>query len=127
MKSFGQVDEDPRVHLVVYYEPDEVDNVSKALEHWGRQLGEIHREIVERSKGKGKGKGWPWMPPPYGHPGHPPWPPMPGRPPGPASPYGPMPPHMHPMMHPPPEPVVEAPVLLTRRTMEDGTEQRQSH
>ena len=120
MKSFGQVDEDPRVHLVVYYEPDEVDNVSKALEHWGRQLGEIHREIVERSKGKGKGKGWPWMPPPYGHPGHPPWPPMPGRPPGPASPYGPMPPHMHPMMHPPPEPVVEAPVLLTRRTMEDG-------
>lgn len=29
---------------------------------WSKQLGDIHREIVERSKGKGKGKGWPWMP-----------------------------------------------------------------
>eukprot|EP00438_Fugacium_kawagutii_P033890 Skav220979 [mRNA] locus=scaffold1541:29091:40106:+ [translate_table: standard] len=120
MKTFGQVDEDPRVHLVVYYEPDETDNVFKALEHWGRQLGEIHREIVERSKGKGKGKGWPWMPPPPFFDGRPPpWPPVPGRPPGPAAPYAPMP-HMHPMMHPPPEPLVEAPVLLTRRKLEDG-------
>ena len=65
---------------------------------------------MERSKGKGKGKGWPPWPhfPPYGH-----------RPPGP--PYGPpMPHHMMagppmPHMHPPPEPMVEAPVILTRR------------
>ena len=115
MKTFGQVDEDPRMHLVVYYEADEVDSVSKALEVWGKQLGEIHREIVERSKGKGKGKGWPWMPPPYFD-GRPPYGPMPyPRPHGPP-PYGPMP-HMPPHMHLPPEPVVEAPVLLTRRRL----------
>ena len=136
MKTFGQVDEDPRMHMVVYYEPDEVDTVAKAVEVWGRQVGEIHREIVERSKGKGKGKGWPWMPPPYFD-GRPPYgPPMPRphgphgphgplgphAPHGPPPPYGPMP-HMHgppPMMHPPPEPVVEAPVILTRRRLVEG-------
>lgn len=139
MKTFGQVDEDPRMHMVVYYEPDEVDTVAKAVEVWGRQVGEIHREIVERSKGKGKGKGWPWMPPPYFD-GRPPYgPPMPRphgppgphgphgplgphAPRGPPPPYGPMP-HMHgppPMMHPPPEPVVEAPVILTRRRLVEG-------
>lgn len=115
MKTFGQVDEDPRMHLVVYYEADEVDTVSKALEVWGKQLGEIHREIVERSKGKGKGKGWPWMPPPYFD-GRPPYGPMPYPRPHGAPPYGPMP-HMPPHMHLPPEPVVEAPVLLTRRRL----------
>lgn len=136
MKTFGQVDEDPRMHMVVYYEPDEVDTVAKAVEVWGRQVGEIHREIVERSKGKGKGKGWSWMPPPYFD-GRPPYaPPMhglpgphgphgplgPHAPHGPPPPYGPMP-HMHgppPMMHPPPEPVVEAPVILTRRRLVEG-------
>jgi len=71
MKSYGQVDEDPRMHLVVYYEPDEVENVAKAVEIWGEQLGKIHKEIVEKAgcagcgKGLGKGKetwmGWPPM------------------------------------------------------------------
>ncbi|CAE8738923.1 unnamed protein product, partial [Polarella glacialis] len=32
MKSYGSVDEDPRLHMVVYYEPEEVDNVAKAIE-----------------------------------------------------------------------------------------------
>lgn len=108
MKNFGQVDEDPRMHLVVHYEIDEIDNVPKAIDLWGRQLAEIHREIVDRSKGKGKGKGWgPWMPPPY----------FDGRPP----PYGPPgPPGPRPYGHIPPEPIVEAPVILTRRRLEDG-------
>ena len=31
MKTYGQVDEDPRMHMVVYYEPDEVENVACRL------------------------------------------------------------------------------------------------
>ncbi|CAE7852645.1 RPL4A [Symbiodinium sp. KB8] len=117
MKGYGQVDEDPRMHLVVYYDADGADDVVKAIEVWGKQLGEIHREIVERSKGKGKGKGWPWMPPPHY---------FDGRAPMMPHPYGPPPPHlMHhpPHMGPAPEPAVEAPVLLVRRKIleaEDG-------
>mmetsp|Transcript_38077 Transcript_38077/g.89156 ORF Transcript_38077/g.89156 Transcript_38077/m.89156 type:complete len:1075 (-) Transcript_38077:54-3278(-) len=70
MKSYGQVDEDPRLHMVVYYEPDEVENVAKAIEVWGDQLGRLHKEIAEKAmtegKGKGFGKGFPefWPPPP---------------------------------------------------------------
>jgi len=117
MKGYGQVDEDPRMHLVVYYDADGADDVVKAIEVWGKQLGEIHREIVDRSKGKGKGKGWPWMPPPHY---------FDGRAPMMPHPYGPPPPHlMHhpPHMGPAPEPAVEAPVLLVRRRIleaEDG-------
>ena len=118
MKTFGQVDDDPRMHLVVYYEDDDPAGVLKAVELWGKQLSEIHREIVERSKGKGKGKGWPWMPPPYFD-GRPPYGPPPYRPPGPP-PYGPVP-HMPPM-HAPPEPLVDAPVLLTRRRLVETTD-----
>ncbi|CAE7393093.1 Fubp1, partial [Symbiodinium microadriaticum] len=120
-RGYGQVDEDPRMHLVaacpVYYDADGADDVVKAIEVWGKQLGEIHREIVERSKGKGKGKGWPWMPPPHY---------FDGRAPMMPHPYGPPPPHlMHhpPHMGPAPEPAVEAPVLLVRRKIleaEDG-------
>eukprot|EP00439_Symbiodinium_sp_Y106_P067338 s1310_g11.t1 len=44
MKGYGQVDEDPRMHLVVYYDADGADDVVKAIEVWGKQLGEIHRE-----------------------------------------------------------------------------------
>uniref|UniRef100_A0A7S4SM47 RRM domain-containing protein n=1 Tax=Alexandrium monilatum TaxID=311494 RepID=A0A7S4SM47_9DINO len=111
MKSFGQVDEDPRLHMVVYYEADEADNVAKAVEVWGEQLSKIHKEIVEKqdrgrgAKGYGKGKGWPeyfeWGPP------HPDFP----RPPFMEGP---------PQMRPPPPPefmAVEAPVLLQRRRL----------
>lgn len=110
MKSYGQVDEDPRLHLVVYYEPDEVENVTKVIELWGEQLGKIHMEIVDIIKGKGKGKGkfmdpmFPYPPPPH----------MMNFPP---------PPHMGelPPMRPPPgaefPPPVEAPVLLQRRKL----------
>merc|ERR1719506_1785039 len=103
MKSYGQVDEDPRLHMVVYYEPDEVERVSKAIEVWGDQLGKIHMEIVDMAKGKGKGKMMDMMhfpPPPMMH-----YPPPPGA----------MPP-----MHRPPGPEadpVEAPVLLQRRKL----------
>ena len=38
---------------VVYYEPDEVERVSKAIEVWGDQLGMIHQEILGMVKGKG--------------------------------------------------------------------------
>jgi len=62
MRSFGQVDEDPRLHMVVYYEVSEVENVTKAISVWGEQLGSVHREIVDKA-GKGKGRGN--MPPPY--------------------------------------------------------------
>jgi len=93
MKSYGQVDEDPRLHMLVYYEPDEVENVGKAITAWGEHLRKIHQEITVKTKskgaGKGKEKGYPeWM---FG------WPPM-----------------VHPMM-PPMELPVEAPVLLQRR------------
>eukprot|EP00927_Polykrikos_kofoidii_P016649 TRINITY_DN17534_c0_g1_i1.p1 TRINITY_DN17534_c0_g1~~TRINITY_DN17534_c0_g1_i1.p1 ORF type:complete len:1908 (-),score=371.19 TRINITY_DN17534_c0_g1_i1:105-5828(-) len=108
MKSFGQVDEDPRLHMVVYYDVDEVENVMKAIRTWGDQLGGVHREIVEKAgKGKGfmmkgKGKGWhEWAPMDH---------------------WGPPPPHVDflrppPMMPLPPalEVPVEAPVLLQRR------------
>ncbi|CAE8585175.1 unnamed protein product [Polarella glacialis] len=114
MKSYGSVDEDPRLHMVVYYEPEEVDNVAKAIEVWGDQLGAIHRELVDKGKGKGgfkgKGKGWPEWDPMM--PLHPMW--------GPPPPMGiPMGPPMGPPMAgpPPPEPPVEAPVLLMRRKL----------
>merc|ERR1719203_1862480 len=64
MRSYGQVDEDPRLHLVVYYEAHEAENVSKAIEVWGEQLGGVHREIVEKAgKGLGRGRGGPPPPP----------------------------------------------------------------
>jgi len=118
MKSYGQVDEDPRLHMVVYYEPEEFENVGKAIFVWGDQLGKIHREIVEKQDGrfkghdKGKGKGWP--PPP-------PWAFMPPPPPPGAC----MPPPPMDMGRPPPPPPnfaeaaapMEAPVILVRRKL----------
>jgi len=56
MRSYGEVDEDPRLHLVVYYESGEAENVTKAIKVWGEQLGLIHKELVEKA-GKGMGKG----------------------------------------------------------------------
>mmetsp|Transcript_15878 Transcript_15878/g.39720 ORF Transcript_15878/g.39720 Transcript_15878/m.39720 type:complete len:1963 (+) Transcript_15878:175-6063(+) len=122
MKSYGSVDEDPRLHMVVYYEPDEVARVQKAIAVWGEQLGKIHREIVEKLDGKGKGfgkgkgKGWPpqwpaWGPPPPMDYGRPPLPPPP--------PFGD---HLARPPLPPPEfagppPALEAPVMLVRRRL----------
>lgn len=106
LKAFGQVDEDPRLHMVVYYEPDEGENVVKALKVWAEQLGGAHREIADKGKGKGgfkgKGKGWPEWDPLM-----PPLPMWDGRPPPLLPPMGPI-----------PEPPVEAPVLLKRRKLE---------
>lgn len=113
MKSFGQVDEDPRLHLVVYYEPDEVERVSKAIDVWGEQLGRIHLEMMEMVKGKGKGKmDMMHFPPPMMHfppPGMPPMgmPPPQARPPFPGDDSAGS---------------VESPVLLQRRKLAPAVE-----
>merc|ERR1712176_97196 len=91
----------------VYYEPDEVRNVDKAIRIWSDQLAAIHREITDKAtkgRGKGKDKGFP---PPFFDPWGPP-PPMPA----------PMPPSA---MPPQDAVAVEAPVLLQRqRIPQDG-------
>ncbi|CAK0788516.1 unnamed protein product, partial [Prorocentrum cordatum] len=56
MRSYGQVDDDPRLHMVVWYERSEQERVAKAVEVWAEQLSLLHKEIVEKA-GKGKGMG----------------------------------------------------------------------
>jgi len=121
MRSYGQVDDDPRLHMVVWYERSEQERVAKAVEVWAEQLSLLHKEIVEKAgKGKGMGKGF-GVPPPFPMPGIPGMPP-PGMPPMPPPGFGMPPPGAFPAMPRPPGPaqeiVIEAPVFMTRQSLE---------
>ena len=107
MRSFGAVNDDPRLHLVVHYAAGEADGVARAARLWCEQLARIHRELADRHFGKGKGKGgkgkeWP------GPPVYPDWGPLPEF-------------HRPPPPPPPPPPLLAAeleldePVLMMRR------------
>eukprot|EP00929_Paragymnodinium_shiwhaense_P012415 TRINITY_DN1195_c0_g2_i1.p1 TRINITY_DN1195_c0_g2~~TRINITY_DN1195_c0_g2_i1.p1 ORF type:complete len:1778 (+),score=452.33 TRINITY_DN1195_c0_g2_i1:143-5476(+) len=97
LTSFGKADEDPRLHLCIWYEPEEAECVARGIHIWTEQLAFVHRDVSERIRAKqmmkGGGKGWPHWPPP----------PMMGQP----------PPGMG--LPPPQEVPVEAPVFIQRR------------
>lgn len=48
MRSFGQIDEDPRLHLIVRYEEGEEDRAAKAFEAWGDQIQQIHLQLSQK-------------------------------------------------------------------------------
>uniref|UniRef100_A0A7R9ZXJ7 Uncharacterized protein n=1 Tax=Pyrodinium bahamense TaxID=73915 RepID=A0A7R9ZXJ7_9DINO len=51
MRSYGQVDEDPRLHLVVRYERGEEDRAARAYEAWAGLLERLHVELAEKRDG----------------------------------------------------------------------------